>query len=37
MMKMGADIGIPLAGRRKINGVLIQNVLATLLAFSPKV
>jgi hypothetical protein len=32
-MKMGADIGIPLAGRRKINDVLIQNVLATLLVF----
>ena len=31
---MGADIGIPLVGRRKINGVPIQNVLATLLAFN---
>jgi hypothetical protein len=33
-MKMGADIGIPLAGRRKINGVQIQNVLATLPVFN---
>jgi hypothetical protein len=36
-MKMGADIGIPLAGRRKINGVPIQNVLATLLVFRAEV
>jgi hypothetical protein len=31
---MDADIGIRLAGRRKINDVLILNVLATLPVFN---
>jgi hypothetical protein len=32
-MKMVAAIGTQRAGERKINGVLIQNVPATLLVF----
>ena len=31
---MDADTGTRHAGQRKINGVLIQNVLVTLLAFN---
>ena len=31
---MDADIGTPLVGQRKINDVLIQNVLATLPVFN---
>ena len=34
---MVADIGTRLAGQRKINDVLIQNVLATLPVFNPVV
>jgi hypothetical protein len=34
---MVVDTGTRLAGQRKINDVLIQNVLATLLAFNAEV